>query len=234
MNPIAPSTPVPRTGRIVAGTVAALVAAVLIAAAAFALYGDSKKGDDGYLSTGTERFTTATHALESERIDVGIDGKSWIAGVEDLGDARLKVAGAGGEPVFAGIGHKRDIDRYLREVSHTVLRDIDSSPFSARHVEIDPAHPRAPGPPAGQGFWAASTVGSGPQTLHWTPDVGDWAVVVMNADGSPGVAADVSAGAEIAFLEPLGWSLLGAGVLLLTVGVGLIGRELRPRRRSAA
>src|SRR5438045_3451365 len=110
MNPIAPSTPVPRTGRIVAGTVAALIAAVLIAAAAFALYGDSKKGDDGYLSTGTERFTTATHALESERIDVGIDGKSWIAGVEDLGDARLKVAGAGGEPVFAGIGHKRDID----------------------------------------------------------------------------------------------------------------------------
>ena len=37
----------------------------------------------------------------------------------------------------------------------------------------------------------------------------------MNADGSPGVAADVSAGAEVAFLEALGWSLTGGGVLLL-------------------
>lgn len=227
MNPIAPSTPAPRAGRIVAGTLAALVAALLIVAGAFALYGDSKKGDDGYLSTRTERFTTATHALESERIDVDIDGKSWIAGVEDLGDARLKVTPAGGEPVFAGIGPKRDIDRYLRGVGHTVLRDIDSSPFSARHAEHHGA--RAPAPPAEQDFWAASIVGSGPQSLHWTPDVGDWAVVVMNADGSPGVVADVSAGAEIAFLAPLGWSLLGGGVLLLIAGVVLVGRELRPR-----
>ena len=73
--------------------------------------------------------------------------------------------------------------------------------------------------------------GSGPQTLHWTPDAGDWSVVVMNADGSAGVAADLSAGAEIAFLEPLGWSLAGGGVLLLVAGVALIAHGARPRPR---
>ena len=222
----------PRTGHLVAGSVSVLIAAVLIAAGALALWGDAKKGDDGYLSTGTERFTTATRALQSERVDIEIDSKSWIAGVEDLGDTRLKVAPAGGEPVFAGIGPERDVKAYLRGVEHTVLKDIDSSPFSARHVEHGGA--RAPARPSEQDFWAASTEGSGPQALHWTPDVGDWAVVVMNADGSAGVTADVSAGAEVAFLAPLGWSLAGGGLLLLVGGVYLLRRGVRPRTSLAA
>jgi hypothetical protein len=225
-------TPSPRAGLIVAGSVAVVIAAVLIAAGAFALWGDSKKDASGYLSTGTERFTTATRALQSERLDIEVDSKHWIAGVEDLGDTRLKVAPAGGEPVFAGVGPERDVKAYLAGVEHTVLEDIDSAPFSARHVEHDGA--RAPAPPSEQDFWAASTVGSGPQTLHWTPDVGDWAVVVMNADGSPGVVADVSAGAEVAFLAPLGWSLAGGGVLLLVGGGVLILRGVRPRSRPRA
>ena len=217
----------PRTGHLIAGSVSVLIAAVLIAAGALALWGDSKKGADGYLSTGTERFTTATHALQSERVDVEIDSKHWIAGVEDLGDTRLKVAPAGGEPVFAGIAPERDVKAYLRGVERTVLDDIDSDPFSARHVDIQGA--RAPAPPSEQDFWAASTQGSGPQTLRWTPDVGDWAVVVMNADGSAGVAADVSAGAEVAFLAPLGWSLAGGGLLLLLGGVYLLRRGVLRR-----
>src|SRR4029079_10621461 len=172
MTPTTPPTTSPRAGLTVAGTVAVLIAAVLIIAGVFALYGDSRKDDDGYLSTGTKRFSTATRALESERLDIEIDGKAWIAGVEDLGDLRVEVAPAGGEPVFAGIGPERDVDRYLRGVGRTVLKDIDSSPCSARPVEHRGG--RVPAPPAQQDFWAASTVGSGPQALHWTPGVGDW------------------------------------------------------------
>ena len=56
----------------------------------------------------------------------------------------------------------------------------------------------------------------------------------MNADGSAGVSADVSAGAEIAFLEALGWSLTGGGLLLLISGGALIVLGLRPLRRPAA
>ena len=221
----------PRTGLIVAGSVAALIAAVLIAAGALALWGESKKDADGYLSTGTERFTTTTRALASERLDIEIDDKHWIAGIEDLGDSRLKVTSANGEPVFAGIAPKQDVDAYLRGVEHTVVADIDTAPFSARHRERDGE--RAPAPPAEQDFWAASVQGSGTQSLRWTPDNGDWSVVVMNADGSPGVSAEVSAGAEIAFLEALGWSLTGGGLLLLISGGALIVLGLRPLRRSS-
>jgi hypothetical protein len=222
-------SPQARTGLVVGGSIAAIVAVVLIAAGALALWGESKKDADGYLSTGTERFTTAGRALASERLDIEIDDKHWLAGVEDVGDTRLKVASANGEPVFAGVAPQRDVAAYLRGVEHTVVTDIDSSPFSARHRERDGA--RAPAPPAEQDFWAASVEGAGPQTLRWTPDTGDWSVVVMNADGSPGVSADVSAGAEVAFLAALGWSLSGGGVLLLVAGGALIVRGVRPRRR---
>jgi hypothetical protein len=57
---------------------------------------------------------------------------------------------------------------------------------------------------------------------------------VRNADGSAGVAADVSAGAEVAFLAPLGWSLAGGGLLLLVGGVYLLRRGVRPRTGLAA
>ncbi len=86
------------------------------------------------------------------------------------------------------------------------------------------AHQRDP--PADQTFWAASATGAGEQTLEWEPEDGSWSVVVMNADGSRGVAADLSIGGE---LDPLIWIavglLLGGGLfaaaaaLAITAGV---------------
>jgi hypothetical protein len=59
---------------------------------------------------------------------------------------------------------------------------------------------------------------------------GDWSVVVMNADGSRGVAADVSAGAKIPFLDELGWSAIGGGGALLIGALALIVLGVRPPR----
>ena len=44
----------------------------------------------------------------------------------------------------------------------------------------------------------------------------------MNADGSLGVDADISAGANIPFLNELGWTALGSGSFALVVGIGLM------------
>ncbi len=56
--------------------------------------------------------------------------------------------------------------------------------------------PAAPSHPPTRNIWAASQQGSGTQTMNWEIEDGDWSVVVMNADGSLGVDADISAGAE--------------------------------------
>jgi hypothetical protein len=50
----------------------------LIAAGVVLLWGDSKKDDHGYLSTGKERYAASTYALASDSLDVNLDGAGWI------------------------------------------------------------------------------------------------------------------------------------------------------------
>ena len=56
----------------------------------------------------------------------------------------------------------------------------------------------------------------------------------MNADGSLGVDADVSAGANIPFLDELGWSAIGSGAFALILGIGLIAMAARKTRTTTA
>ncbi|HSC51218.1 MAG TPA: hypothetical protein VLD16_13220, partial [Gaiellaceae bacterium] len=73
--------------------------------------------------------------------------------------------------------------------------------------------PRAP--PTAQSFWAASASGVGTQTLSWKVRDGDWSVVLMNADGSRGVAADVDLGAKLSFLLWVAIGLLIGGAFVV-------------------
>lgn len=77
-----------------------------------------------------------------------------------------------------------------------------------------------------------SAAGSGERTLEWEPEDGDWQAVVMNEDGSPGVASDLSIGAELDSVLWNGIGLLVAGVLF-AVGAAFaftaVSRSARPK-----
>jgi hypothetical protein len=83
------------------------------------------------------------------------------------------------------------------------------------------------GPPGAQPFWSASTSGLGQVSLEWPVQEGTWSVVVMNADGSRDVAADLRLGVKVNFLGWVATGLIGAGILLLLVGAAMIAFGLR-------
>jgi hypothetical protein len=74
----------------------------------------------------------------------------------------------------------------------------------------------------------------GTQTLTWKVRDGDWSVVLMNADGSRGVAADLDLGAKLSFLLWVSIGLLIGGVLVTGGSTALIVLAARPRRPSPA
>jgi hypothetical protein len=231
LPPSPPATPARSGSRTAAIAVAGVMGALSLAAFALGgvtLWGDAQRDDQGYFSTATHRYTASTSALTTEEIEVNGDVPSWVAGDDDLyGKMRLRVESRDGGPVFAGVARTSDVDRYLAGASRTEVTDIDTDPFEAEYATHEGA--RQPAAPDGEDIWVATTEGTGERTLDWEVREGSWSVVVMNADGSRGIDADVSAGVRVAFLGPLGWSLLGGGTLLLlgAAGIGYAGLRRR-------
>lgn len=200
--------------------VVGLVALVLLVAGGIALWANGQKGDDGYLATGSDRFATSTYALATENLDVDSQGPGWLINADRYGKVRLKVDSRAGKPVFVGIAPTSAVTRYLRDTSHATVTDVSYSPFRAEYRTQ-----RAGGPaalPGDQRFWVASAHGPGRQTLTWDVKHGSWSIVVMNADGSRGVDAGVSAGADVPILSAVGWGALGGGLVLLIASGALV------------
>lgn len=223
-----------RIASIVAASVAAVVAVGFIAAGALLLWGDSKTDDEGYLSTGKERYAASTYALASDNLDIDLDGAGWIMDRDDVGKVRLAVESSAGKPVFVGIARTSDVADYLRGTAYTSVTEVDYSPFHASYRDRDHAGDRRPAQPADQDFWAASAHGSGTQTVDWELEDGDWSIVVMNADGSRGVDTDIRAAAQVPFLGTLGWVSLGGALVLLITAATLMYLGLRTPRPPRA
>jgi hypothetical protein len=212
--------------------VVGLLALVLLAAGGVSLWANHKKDDDGYIATASDRFATSTYALATDNMDIDTHGAGWLIKSDLYGKVRLKATPRADKPLFVGIARTSAVDRYLNDTAHATVTDVSYSPFRAKYrVQNDGA--TKPGLPGDQRFWVASAEGSGQQTLKWDVKHGSWSVVVMNADGSRGVDAGVSAGANVPILTPLGWGALGGGLLLLAIAGGLVAVGVRsPRRRS--
>jgi hypothetical protein len=210
-----------RIALIVTGALAALVASALLAGGAAALYGQVQKDDDGYLTSEAHRFDTGTRALATDNLDIDLGAADSLA--DDLGRVKIQAQSNDGKPLFVGIGRTSDVERYLNGVPHSTVHDVEDGPFDSFHAETTRhAGNRHPVAPEHAGIWAASSEGTGKQATDIDFREGNWSVVVMNADGSLGVDADISAGASLPFLDELGWTAIGSGSFALAFGIALI------------
>jgi hypothetical protein len=122
-----------------------------------------------------------------------------------------------------GIGPAAAVDRYLAGVNRTVI-----SEFFDDKVRAVPGGASGSAPET-QDFWVASDTGSGARIVVWDPTEGKWTVVVMNADGQPGIDVRADLGAKLPAVLWIAIGLLAAGAVFITGGALLIVGAIRRR-----
>ena len=239
--PATPSPPTPATaatlpvgsswgaGRVFAVIVASL--AVLAGLAALAgggtalVFDQTQRDASGYLMTSTTGYSTDTYALVSDSYRTGTSHDLFVAR-DMLGTFRIHTHST--QPLFVGIGPAGAVDTYLAGVRREVATRFDAAQSDFRlHGGGAPA-----AAPATKHFWVAQKVGSGAQTLSWSPRNGNWRVVVMNANGSAGVQADLALGARFPHLLWIGIGMLAGGALLLLLGGTGMYAAIRTRAKA--
>jgi hypothetical protein len=213
----------------VIGALLVVVALVVLGAGGTGLWADRTQRDGGYATTGEHAFSTAGSALATERIHLGAAGIGWLYSPTLLGKVRIRVTPvSAGPPLFVGIGPSADVDRYLAGVNHTLISD-----FFGNKVEAVGGG-KAQSPPGMQRFWVASATGPGAPTVVWHPASGSWTVVVMNADGRPGIDVKADLGARFPALLWIAVGLLVGGAVFMAGGVLVIAGAIRRRRAARA
>jgi hypothetical protein len=219
------------TAATVAGAVAAFFALVLIAGGAALLWVSSHETDSaGYYTSSVHQYSTSTRALTTESLDVNLDAPNWVFSPESFGRVRIDPRTSdAAKPVFVGVGRTRDVERYLDQVQRDQVTDVDFDPFTLeKHRHAGEARPAVP---TAQTFWAASSANG--RALDWKVRSGRWSVVMMNADGSPGVHVAASVGAKAPIIRELGWWLMIPGLALGAIATVLVVLGARSGRTTA-
>ena len=234
-SPYAPPPPGPgdrsgwTAGRVVsvtAGSLLVLLGLAFAGAGGTLALADATERDDGFLMTPTTTLVSDTYAITSEDARVDTEGTpSWVPSVW-LGDVRIHARSRTGDPLFVGVAPTSDVEGYLGDVSRDVLRD-----FRDGRAVLQSRDGGAPATaPTDQTFWVAQATGTD-ATLTWDLEDGDWTIVLMRADGTPGVAADVSTGAELPVLDAVVAVLFVLAGLFLLAGALLIAIPVRTATR---
>src|SRR5205823_4636838 len=151
-----------------------------------------------------------------------------IGGVTDaLGNPRVRISAdsvRSDRNVFVGIGPKAQVDRYLAGASIDKVNDFEVDPWSLDKTRRDGSV--RPKPPTTQSFWVAKSSGS-TAAIDWKVRDGNYRVVVMNADGSRGVATQSQIEVQIPHLATVGLIALIAGLVALAGGIAMIVPSMR-------
>jgi hypothetical protein len=202
-----------RTLRVAAGILAALVGLVALAVSAVVSFWIV--GPDDVLSVTPRQVSSKGLALTSPPDLVDYYGSRAVVTVEPTTTEK---------DVFIGVGHDIDVRSYLGKMAQTRFTEV-SYPSTVTTEEVRGTTSRVL-PPGELDWWTAQVAGSGTQTLEWELADGPYDLVIMAADGTPGVDVTATFGLEFkgAFASSL--AVGGAGVVLLA-GAGLLFRSLR-------
>jgi hypothetical protein len=223
------------------GVAATLVGVVLVFGAIGPL--TERRDADGYYMSELFMVGRPSHAIVTGDIDLlrgryetVVESSVVLAFVGDPAEVRMQGIASEPNALFMGIAASTAVEEYLGGVARDEITAWEADRADILDVEyrVYEGTVPPPGAPGTAGFWETSATGTGMQTLDWTIEPGDWTVVVMNADGSPGVMAELAFGAAPSdSVGTIVWTTFTLGIILLIGGVGLLYFALRRRGRDS-
>jgi hypothetical protein len=222
MDAITTTIPAPaQRGRFtkIAAIAVAATALALAVAGTVSLAANAWRDSSGYFNWPTKTFTSGGYAIAMKTVDIS-HAPQWA--FSEAGLDSVRVNAHSDRPIFIGIARTADLERYLRGTEHDDVSGLTYSPFQVSYDHTNGHAPRRP--PADESFWVKSTSGAGNVSLAWHPRPGSWRAVLMNANGSRGVTAQLQLGARTSLLWWLGGALLAAAVLVAALAAALYRR----------
>jgi hypothetical protein len=227
--------------------VAFIIAAVLLCAfglnalvgGAYVLYLNSGTDSEGYALSQTYPITTASNAFTLWVAPMhGTGSFSWL-GNTNIAATKWVVSTSNQEQlIFAGWGKASNVEPYLNAFSFETPQNwnwhtepykpqIDIPSTTAYNQGINPTRP-----PTQENFWTKTATTTNTTAIYWDPNwdakEGMNSIVIMNADGSSGIHANIQLGFKVPILGWLPYLLIPAGILLLTPGLLLFKRRKKP------
>jgi hypothetical protein len=186
----------------------------------------------GYIGIDDVDFVTSTYAIVGKELDIEnvvIDDDCppnwvWEPTVGDFVTFKVTADSNEGKDVFIGIIEDDDGLMYLKDVEYDYITEFNMDDY--RH---DPQiqYRRHSGdelsiPPTETDIWVAEASGPGRQTLTWSPEPGNYWLVIMNEDGSPDVNVDTSLAVKVPILSNIGGGLFLGGFVAMAMGVAIV------------
>jgi hypothetical protein len=218
---------------VILGIVFALAGVAFVTSGGFVLGGYTNLGNlrdsSGFFTTPSQTVGSYGFALTAPDINAQL-GPRWEKWVPRYAKVTVRISGSSEmpAPLFIGVAPTSQVSKYLSGVARDRIKSIDLSAETVQYDHVDGL--KMPGAPGEQSFWVAKVEGTGTQTLEWALEPGDWTVVIMNADASAPLAANMKMGARFGIVSTLIVGLTAAGCVLVAIGATLIALGARRRR----
>jgi hypothetical protein len=186
----------------------------------------------GYIGVDDIDFVTSTYAIVGKELDIedvvidgdGPPGWVWEPTVGDFVTFKVSADSNEGKDVFIGIVEDDDAMMYLKDVEYDYLTEFNMDDYRRDpHIQ----YRRHSGGelttlPTETDIWVAEVSGPGEQTLRWSPEPGNYWLVIMNEDGSPDVNVETGLAVKVPILGNIGGGLFLGGFVVFAMGVAIV------------
>lgn len=188
----------------------------------------------GYIGLKGINLETSTQSLIFKELHIedyvaeSVDNpliESWSFNPENFVSVRFYAESNNGKEIFVGIIRENDALGYIGGAEYDYVTDVNMVRINDPTPDI--VYRNHPGElitmsPEVLSSWSAFEKGQDIDYLQWDPAFGDYWLIMMNSDLSPGVDVDVGVGVRIPLISAIGRGLIAGGLFCLITGAVIL------------